>query len=115
MNCTVEEYVTKAWNGGVFRAEPTEEVIQEYADHTGLDLEIARKYFGKYCANGCLNKRHQPLRIKDKDALAMNMKMFGRDITKFLCKKCLMKEFGWTAEQWDKKVADFKSQGCKLF
>lgn len=115
MNCTVEEYVTRAWNGGVYRPEPTEEVIQEYAQYADLDIGVARKYFNRYCANGCLNKRRQPLKIKDKDTLAMNMKMFGRDISKFLCKKCLMKEFGWTTSQWDAKVADFKSQGCKLF
>ncbi len=115
MNCTAEEYVTKAWNGGVYRAEPTEEVIREYAEHTGLSFETASKYFGKYCANGCLNKRRQPLRIKDKETLAMNMKLFGRDINRFLCKKCLMKEFDWNEEQWAAKVADFKQQGCQLF
>jgi len=45
----------------------------------------------------------------------MNMKMFGRNIEKFKCKKCLMKEFGWTKEDWNKQVEDFKMQGCKLF
>jgi len=115
MNCTIEEYVTKAWTGGVYRAEPTEQVIQEYADHNGLDLQVARKYFNRYCAGGCLNKRKQPLRIKDKETLAMNMKLFGRNIDRFLCKKCLMKELGWNNEQWNRQVQDFKDQGCKLF
>ena len=45
----------------------------------------------------------------------MNMKMFGRDIDKFKCKKCLMKEFGWSKEQWDQQVNEFKNQGCRLF
>lgn len=115
MNCTIDEYVSKAWTGGVFRVEPTEEVIKEYAKYSGIDLPIARKYFNRYCANGCINKRRQPLKIKDKNALAMNMKMFGRHIEEFRCKKCLMKEFGWTAEQWDSRVAAFKRQGCQLF
>lgn len=115
MNCTVDEYVKKAWNGGVFREEPTQEVIKEYADHAGIDESVARKYFNRHCANGCINKRRQPLKIKDRDTLAMNMKMFGRNIDRFLCKKCLLKEFGWTPEQWDQKVSAFKSQGCKLF
>ena len=115
MNCTLEEYVQQAWNGGTFRSEPTEEVIQEYSIHNDLDIEVARKYFNRYCTNGCLNKRGNPMKIKHKDVLAMNMKLFGRQIEKFKCKKCLMKEFGWTKEDWDNKVEDFKGQGCKLF
>lgn len=115
MNCTIEEYVTKAWTGGVFRPEPTEEVIQEYATYSGIETDVAKKYFNRYCSNGCINKHRQPLRIKDKNALAMNMKMFGRDIEKFKCKKCLIKEFGWTQEQWDRQIQEFKNQGCKLF
>lgn len=115
MNCTINEYVMKAWTGGIYRSEPTEEVVQEYAKYSGLELEIARKYFNKFCSNGCLNSRHQSLRIKDKNTLAMNMKMFGRDIKKFKCKKCLMKEFGWSKEQWDAQIQEFKNQGCELF
>jgi len=115
MNCTIEEYVSKAWNGGVYRVEPTAEVIQEYATYNNLDINIAMKYFNRYCTNGCLNKRHQPLKIKDKETLGMNMKYFGRNIEKFKCKKCLMQEFKWTDEDWNKQIEDFKSQGCKLF
>lgn len=115
MNCTIEEYVAKAWTGGVYRTEPTEEVIVEYAQYSGLELDVARKYFNRYCANGCLNSRRQPLRIKDKNALAMNMKMFGRNVEKFKCKKCLMQEFSWDQERWDQQVQEFKKQGCKLF
>lgn len=115
MNCTVEEYVTKAWNGGVYRPEPTEEVIMEYAEHSGLDIEVARKYFNRYCMNGCKNKRGQPLKIKDKNALAMNMKLFGRQTDSFKCKRCLMKEFGWSDEDWQGKIVAFKRQGCQLF
>lgn len=115
MNCTVDEYVTKAWTGGVYRDCPSEEVVSEFSQYSGLDISIARKYFNRYCANGCINKRRQPLRIKDRNALAMNMKMFGRNINRFLCKKCLMKEFGWSKSQWDEKVNEFKAQGCQLF
>jgi len=115
MNCTIEEYVQQAWNGGVFRSEPVEKVIQEYALHNDLDLGVAKKYFNRYCNNGCLNKRKNPMKIKDKNTLAMNMKLYGRQIEKFQCKKCLMKEFEWTKEDWNNKVAEFKEQGCKLF
>lgn len=115
MNCTIEEYVTKAWTGGVYRPEPTEEVIKEYAEHSGLDIEVARKYFNRYCMNGCKNKRGQPMKIKDKNALAMNMKLFGRQVDSFKCKRCLMKEFGWSEEDWQGKIVAFKRQGCQLF
>lgn len=115
MNCTIDEYVTKAWTGGVYRAEPTQEVIEEYAQYSGIDLPIARKYFNRHCSNGCKNHQGQPLKIKDKNTLAMNMKYFGRHIEEFKCKKCLMKEFGWTKDNWDKKVESFKRQGCQLF
>lgn len=115
LNCTIDEYITKAWNGGIYREEPTEEVIQEYATYNNLDLEIARKYFNKYCINGCLNRRNKVQKIKHKDVIGMNMKLYGRQIEKFQCKNCLMKEFGWTKEDWNSKVAEFKEQGCKLF
>lgn len=115
MNCTIDEYLQKAWVGGVYRPVPTDEVIREFADYTGLDRQVAERYFNRTCANGCLNTRREPLRIKDRSVLAMNMKLFGRDIDRFLCKKCLMRELNWDTEQWDEKVADFKSQGCQLF
>lgn len=115
MNCTIDEYVRGAWTGGVFRKEPTEEVIDEYAQYSGLSLDVARKYFNRYCSNGCLNKRRTPLKIKDKNTLAMNMKYFGRNTDVFKCKKCLMKEFGWDEAQWNEKITAFKRQGCSLF
>ena len=115
MNCTLKEYYQQAWNGGVFRKEPTEEVVEEYATYNDLDINIARKYFNRYCSNGCLNKRHEPQKIKSKDVLGMNMKLFGRNIEKFKCKKCLMKEMSWTKEDWNEQVESFKLQGCKLF
>ena len=45
----------------------------------------------------------------------MNMKYYGRNIEKFICKKCLMKELQLTKDQWDKKIKEFKFQGCDLF
>jgi len=115
MNCTIEEYINATWNGGTYRNEPTEEVITEYAKHNDLDIEVATKYFNKICSNGCKNTKGKELKIKDKAVLGMNMKLYGRQIEKFQCKKCLMKEFEWTKEDWNNKVAEFKEQGCKLF
>ena len=108
MNCTKSEYKLKAWNGGIFRKEPTEEVIKEFADENGLDLEIAEKYFSHECEN-CGKK------IKSKEVLAMNMKFSGRNTTKFYCKKDLMINLNMTKEQWTENVENFKDQGCKLF
>ena len=108
MNCTLNEYLTQAWNGGTFRNEPTQEVIEEFTKYNDLDINITAQYFNKECCN--CNKR-----IKHKEVLSMNMKMHGRNTNKFFCKKCLMKEFDWTSEDWNKQILTFKSQGCALF
>lgn len=110
MNCTLKEYLTQAWGGGVFRDEPTQEVINEFCEYTGISPDIADQYFNKYC-DSCEKKK----RIKDKEVLSMNMKMHGRNTNKFYCKKCLMKEFKWTSEEWNKQIELFKQQGCALF
>lgn len=111
MNCTIEEYLTQAWNGGTFRDEPTDEVIQEFAEYNGLnvgDTKVARQYFNKYC-DECEK------RIKDKTTLAMNMKFHGRDVSKFLCKKCFKKLYEMDDDKWNKYVESFKRDGCALF
>lgn len=108
MNCTLNEYLTQAWNGGTFRDEPTQEVLDEFAEYTGIDKQIALQYFNKKCC-GC------DKRIKHKDVLSMNLKMHGRSINKFFCKKCLMKEFDWTLDDWNNQIGIFKQQGCVLF
>lgn len=108
MNCTLDEYITQAWNGGVFRDKPTQEVIDEFCKYNNLTESVALQYFNKSCDN-C--KR----RIKHKNVLSMNLKMHGRNVNKFYCKKCLMKKFGWSQQQWDNKIKAFKNQGCELF
>lgn len=114
MNCTVEEYCKKYWNGGVAYDEPTDDCIREYSAYSGIDYEVSKNYFNHTCMNGC-SVNGKLKKIKDKQVLAMNMKYFGRQINKFKCKKCLRKEFGWTKEDWDSEVKRFKSQGCALF
>ena len=110
MNCTLKEYLTQAWSGGVFRDEPTQEVIDEFCEYTRISPDVADQYFNKYC-DSCEKKK----RIKNKEVLSMNMKMHGRNTNKFYCKKCLMKEFEWTSEEWNKQIDLFKQQGCVLF
>lgn len=106
MNCTENEYLS-CWNGGTFRKEPTEDVISQYAKRNNLNLDIAEKYFNHSCDCG--------KRVKQKDVLAMNMKIHGRSVNKFFCKKCLMKELGLDKNQWNEQVEKFKQQGCDLF
>ena len=108
MNCTKEEYHMN-WNGGLVREEPTEEVIKEFQEYKGFEsYDLAKQYFEKKCCN-CGKK------VSKKNEVAMNLKLFGRNINKFYCKKCLMKEMEWNKEKWDKEVDKFKQQGCSLF
>lgn len=108
MNCTKEEYHMN-WNGGLVREVPTEEVIREFQEYKGFEsYNLAKQYFEKKCCN-CGKK------VSKKNEVAMNLKLFGRNINKFYCKKCLMKEMGWNKEQWDKEIEKFKQQGCSLF
>lgn len=115
MNCTVDEYINQAWNGGTFRDEPTKEVIKEYAKYSNLDEKVAAQYFNKYCDNGCKSQSGKLKRIKAKDVIGMNLKYHGRNINKFYCKKCLMKMYNLDEEKWNKQVESFKQSGCDLF
>lgn len=115
MNCTLQEYIQEAWNGGTFRSEPTTDVVKEFAEYKCIDIEAAKKYFVRQCVNGCKNKRGNIRTIKELDVLAMNLKMFGRNIDKFMCKKCLLKYLNWTKEDFQQQVQEFKNSGCKLF
>ncbi len=108
MNCTCKEYHLN-WNSGQVRKEPTEEVIKEFMEYKNLDnINLAKQYFNKICVD-CGKK------VYKKDEVAMNLKLFGRNINKFKCKKCLMKEMNWTEEDWKKHINTFKQQGCHLF
>ena len=115
MNCTLKEYLTQAWNGGVYRDEPTKEVIEEFAQYNNLKYDISEKYFNKYCANECKTQSGKIKKIKDKQVLGMNMKLHGRNTNKFYCMSCLMKMHNIDGEQWNKYIDDFKKSGCDLF
>lgn len=118
MNCTVDEYVNQVWNSGAYREEPTEEVIKEFARYNGLDVgdtKVAKQYFNKYCSNGCKSKSGKLKKIKDRDTISMNMKFHGREIDKFLCKKCFMKLYEMDEEKWNWWIERFKQDGCVLF
>ena len=118
MNCTIDEYINQAWNGGMFRAEPTNAVVDEFAKYNNLNVEdtsVATQYFNKYCTNGCKSCSGKLKKIKDKDTIAMNLKLHGREINKFLCKKCLMKMYKMNEMEWNNQIKRFKQSGCSLF
>jgi len=107
LNCTISEYHT-CWNGGLLRNEPTEEVIKEFAKYKGIDYEIAKKYFNHTCK--ICNKN-----VNKKDEIAMNLKILGRNIDTYYCKKHLMEFLDIDKEQWDRYIKEFKESGCSLF
>ena len=107
MNCTEKEYLT-CWNGGILRAEPTQEVIKQFADRNNLDIKVAEGYFGNRCVE-CDKK------IKHKEVIGMNMKFNGRNISQMYCKKHIKEKLDIDNAQWDIYVDTFKKQGCDLF
>lgn len=109
LNCTVDEYVNGAWNGGLYRKEPNEAVVQEFMEHKGFtDKYTAMQYFNKVCVVCGKN-------VRQNDVLAMNLKLHGRNTGLIYCKKHLKELHNLSEEDWDKAVDDFKRQGCALF
>lgn len=106
LNCTLKEYHYH-WCDTSYREEATEEVILEFAETQGLELEIAKKYFDKKCV--CCNKKLK------KDDVALSLKNYGRFIEKFKCKECIGKENNLNKAQVGKLVKELKNTGCVLF
>lgn len=45
MNCTIDEYINIAWNGGTYRNEPTEDTVREFMDYNDIgDYDLANRY-----------------------------------------------------------------------
>lgn len=107
MNCTEEEYLL-CWNGGILRNEPTQEVIDKFANRNKLDVTVATNYFGHKC-------KECDKRIKYKEVIGMNMKFSGRNISDMYCKKHLKEKLKLDEDQWNYYVETFKQQGCELF
>lgn len=49
------------------------------------------------------------------DDIGLTKKLINRGATEFMCKKCLAEKFSCTTELLDKKIEQFRKQGCSLF
>lgn len=53
--------------------------------------------------------------ILEKDIIALNRKLLGRNIKRKLCITCLADYLSCTEEDLRIKIEEFKEQGCTLF
>jgi phosphoadenosine phosphosulfate reductase len=107
INCTIEEFINGAWKSGIVRENPTDEIIEEFANYTNIDKEKARKYFKQ---NRCdCGKRLSG------DMIALNMKLLGRETNARMCLKCLAEFLGTTKAKLKEEIERFKDEGCNLF
>jgi hypothetical protein len=53
--------------------------------------------------------------ITEKNEIGLNLKLLGRNATRFYCYNCLADSFEITVEELFAKIEEFKTQGCKLF
>lgn len=51
----------------------------------------------------------------EKDVIALNKKLFNKDVKKFYCLKCMAESLEVTEEDLLNKIEDFKEEGCTLF
>lgn len=77
-------------------------------DYTGMEREVAVKYFNKTCCECGTN-------VRQREVLGMNYKYLGTDSNVVYCKKCLKNKLNLNANQWKEQVDKFNEQGCTLF
>lgn len=51
----------------------------------------------------------------DKDTIALNKKLLGKNIEKFYCLGCLADFLNVTVDELLEKIEEFKEEGCELF
>ena len=53
--------------------------------------------------------------ISNKDIIALNKKLFNKNIKTFLCLKCMAIHLEASEEDLLDKIEEFKEEGCTLF
>ena len=117
LNCTIEEYLLDGWKKGMkYREFVTDEVVEEYANHKGISIELARKFFDTPCDNGCTNtiKGKTFARKLKSWEVGLSIKYNGIN-SKKLCAQCLAKELDCSIEELKEDINRFKNGGCKMF
>ena len=51
----------------------------------------------------------------DKDTIALNKKLLGKEVENFYCLPCLAEHLNTTVEELLDKIEEFKEEGCTLF
>lgn len=51
----------------------------------------------------------------DKDTIALNKKLLGKNVTTYYCLDCLADYLNVTVEELLGKIEEFKEEGCELF
>ena len=49
------------------------------------------------------------------DEIGLSLRLLGRDGDRLLCKSCLAKAFRVDTDVMDRKIQQYKEQGCPLF
>lgn len=60
----------------------------------------------------CIACGYKPL---DKNTIAINKKLLGKNIKNFYCMNCLAEFLGCTVDDLLEKIEEFKEEGCSLF
>ncbi len=53
--------------------------------------------------------------VADKNAVGLNKKLLGENVSKFFCLTCLAENLDVSVDDLLTKIEEFKAQGCKLF
>ena len=51
----------------------------------------------------------------EKDTIALNKKLLGKNIDHYYCLDCLAEYLNVTTEELLEKIEEFKDEGCELF
>ena len=60
----------------------------------------------------CCQKCSQPLSTNE---VGISMRLLGRDGRRLLCRECLAQELKVDVQLIDRKIQQFRDQGCPLF